>query len=81
LILSATQTERLRGIVAELLAQKGDGAPFADGDSLFLSGRLDSMAATQLIMAIESEFGIEIGGADFDVSILDSIEEMTALVK
>ena len=38
------------------------------------------MAATNLIISIEAEFGIEVGGADFDVSMLDSIQEMSTLV-
>ena len=78
--MSAIQNERLRAIVAGLLAERGDRQPFADTESLFLSGRLDSMAATHLIIAIETEFGVEVGGPDFDVSLLDSIDEMTALV-
>ena len=78
--MSSTQNERLRAIIAGLLADRGDTRPFDNTESLFLSGRLDSMAATHLIVAIETEFGVEIGGADFDVSLLDSIEEMTALV-
>lgn len=78
--MSATQNDRLRAIVASLLEERGDTHPFDDGESLFLSGRLDSMAATNLIISIESEFGVEVGGADFDVSVLDSIEEMRVLV-
>jgi acyl carrier protein len=78
--LSSNQHERLRAIVSGLLAEKGDAKPFTDTESLFLSGRLDSMAATNLIMAIEGEFDIEIGGIDFDVSMLDSVEEMHSLV-
>ena len=78
--MSATQNARLRAIVATLLAERGDSQPIDDTESLFLSGRLDSMAATHLIIALETEFGVEIGGADFDVSLLDSIDEMTALV-
>ena len=76
----STEHSRLRAIVAGLLAERGDTQPFEDTESLFLSGRLDSMAATHLIVAIESEFGVEIGGADFDVSLLDSVEEMKVLV-
>ena len=78
--MSSTENERLRAIIAGLLAERGDTQPFADTESLFLSGRLDSMAATHLIMAIETEFGVEVGGADFDVSLLDSVEEMRSLV-
>lgn len=78
--MSATENARLRAIIAALLAERGDTQPFEDTESLFLSGRLDSMAATHLIMSIETEFGVEVGGADFDVSLLDSVEEMTTLV-
>ncbi len=78
--MSSTPNARLRAIIASLLADRGDNQPFEDSESLFLSGRLDSMAATHLIISIEDEFGVEVGGADFDVSLLDSIEEMKALV-
>jgi acyl carrier protein len=76
----STEDARLRAIIAGLLAERGDNQPIEDTESLFLSGRLDSMAATHLIVAIEDEFGVEIGGADFDVSLLDSIAEMRTLV-
>lgn len=78
--MSSSQHERLRAIVSGLLAERGDARPCTDTESLFLSGRLDSMAATNLIMSIEGEFDIEIGGIDFDVSMLDSVEEMSSLV-
>ena len=38
------------------------------------------MAATNLIMSIEAEFGVDVGGPDFDVSVLDSVDEMGTLV-
>lgn len=78
--MSPEQHERLRAIVAGLLAERGDTHPFTDGESLFLSGRLDSMAATRLIMSIEEAFGVEVGGPDFDVAMLDSVHEMSALI-
>ncbi len=76
----ASQIDRLRAIVSELLAARGDTAAFSETESLFLGGRLDSMAATHLIIALETEFNLEIGGPDFDVSALDSIAEMTDLL-
>lgn len=78
--MSSLQRDRLRAIISGLLAERGDIRSFTDTESLFLSGRLDSMAATNLIMAIEAEFEIEVGGIDFDVSMLDSVEEMCTLV-
>lgn len=78
--MSLVENERLRAIVAGLLAERGDTQPFSDTESLFLSGRLDSMAATNLIISIEAEFGVEVGGPDFDVSMLDSVQELGSLV-
>ena len=78
--MSPDQHERLRAIVAGLLTERGDSQPFSDTESLFLSGRLDSMAATNLIMSIEAEFGVDVGGPHFDVSVLDSVEEMSTLI-
>lgn len=71
----------LRDTLGEMLADRGDHAPLADHDSLFLSGRLDSLAATQVMMMLEEEFGIDLADADFDITRLDSLAELEMLVK
>ena len=73
-------TEKLRAAVAGLLAARGDHDPVRDDESLFVTGRLDSLAATELIMLLEQDFGLDLASADFDVSALDTIADITGLV-
>jgi acyl carrier protein len=70
----------IRARVEELLRARGDARPLADGDSLFFSGRLDSLAATELMMLLEEAFGIDLADADFDVTRLDTIADIEAFV-
>ena len=77
----APATERLYDAVKGLLAARGDHDPILRDESLFIMGRLDSLAATELIMLLESDFGIDIGSSDFDMSSLDTIEEIEALIQ
>lgn len=71
--------QRLRAGLARILAARGL-APVGDHDSLFASGRLDSLAATEVIVLLESEFGLDLSDADFDVSALDSVATLAALI-
>lgn len=73
-------TEKLRAAVAGLLAARGDRDPVSDDESLFTTGRLDSLAATELIMLLEQDFGLDLASADFDVSALDTIADIADLV-
>jgi acyl carrier protein len=71
---------KLRDYVAERLRLIGDGGDFADSDSLFASGRLDSLNTVQMILFLEGEFAIDFGTLGFDVSQIDSIDAMMTLV-
>ncbi|MFN7090922.1 MAG: phosphopantetheine-binding protein [Allorhizobium sp.] len=70
----------IRARVQGLLEERGDRQPLLDTDSLFFSGRLDSLAATHLMMLLEETFGIDLAAADFDVTRLDSLAEIEAFV-
>jgi len=41
---------------------------------------LDSLAATELMMTLETDYGIDLADADFDITQLDTIEDLEALV-
>ena len=71
---------RLGQAIEKLLATRGDRGPVGEHDSLFVSGRLDSLAATELIVVLESEFGVDSSDPDFDVSQLDTLHDLQALV-
>lgn len=70
----------IRSRIEALLAERGDPKPVADGDSLFFSGRLDSLAATHVMMMLESDFGIDLADADFDITRLDTIADLLEVV-
>ncbi|MCU0832427.1 MAG: acyl carrier protein [Rhizobiaceae bacterium] len=70
---------RLRNLITAKLAERGHRS-VSDTDSLFTSGRLDSMAAVEVMMMLEAEFGIDLSDADFDISMLDTIRDLEALL-
>jgi acyl carrier protein len=59
---------------------KGDGAPLGDDDLLFTSGRLDSLDAIEIIMTIETDYGMNFSEINFDLTRLDSITAIADLI-
>jgi acyl carrier protein len=72
--------EQLRATVGDLLVARGDRNPFSDTEPLFTAGRLDSLAATELIVALEQDYGLDLASADFDISALDTLSDLSKLV-
>ncbi|MDE2229158.1 MAG: acyl carrier protein [Alphaproteobacteria bacterium] len=72
--------EKIRAFVREQLASADAGADFADSDSLFVSGRLDSASAVQFVVFLETEFGVDFAEQGFDVTQIDSVDAMADLV-
>jgi acyl carrier protein len=70
----------IRKIVHELLIERGEGDDIRDDDSLFVSGRLDSITAIDLIMQLEKDFGLDFSRMDFDVGTIDSVAAISHLV-
>jgi len=71
----------LRQSISDMLARRGQPAEFADEDSLFDSGLLDSASAVNILLELESTFGIDLGDPDFDISQIDSFAEITQLAE
>ncbi|MGY4351529.1 acyl carrier protein [Bradyrhizobium sp. GM7.3] len=71
---------QMRRCIVQRLLMKGDSAPLGDDDLLFTSGRLDSLDAVELIMSIETDHGINFSDIGFDLTRLDSISAIAALV-
>jgi acyl carrier protein len=71
---------QMRNYVMQRLRMKGDGAPLDDEDLLFSSGRLDSLDAVEIVMCIETDYGINFSEINFDLTLLDSIAAITSLV-
>jgi acyl carrier protein len=74
------ERNQIRGFIQSVLVRKGDPAPFADGDRLFSRGRLDSMSVLELIMFIETQFSVDTGSPDFDITLLDSVDDIMRLI-
>ena len=71
----------LRQSIGEMLVGRGQPAEFADDESLFDSGRLDSMSAVNLLLELETAFDLDLSDPDFDVSQIDTFAEITELVQ
>lgn len=74
------ERDDLTTVLTGLLRRAGDPSPVRPTDSLFLSGRLDSLAMVSLVMHLESAFGLDFGDIGFDVERLDSLTDIEALV-
>jgi acyl carrier protein len=73
--------QSLRAFVAELLSNKGDTCEFTDGDSLLLSGRLQSIDAVEIALFLEREYAIDFSVVGFDQAQIDSVDEIVSLVE
>jgi acyl carrier protein len=71
---------QMRNYVTQRLRMRGDFAPLADDDLLFTSGRLDSLDAVEIIMSVETDYGINFAAINFDLTLLDSIDAIAGLI-
>ena len=75
------QMSEVREFFRKLLLSKGDKKPFIDSSSFFLSGRLASIDAVELVVFLEEHFGIDFAEIGFDETQIDSIEAIQSLVQ
>lgn len=71
----------LRATVMAMLAANGHKGPIGEQDSLFMSGRLDSLAAAEMMTLLETEFGLDLTDPDFDITQLDTLVQIEALAR
>ncbi|PYU80025.1 MAG: acyl carrier protein [Acidobacteria bacterium] len=71
----------IRDFLKKLLSSRGDRQPFTDTSSFFLSGRLGSVDAVELVVFLEEQFEIDFSETGFDQSQIDSIEAITSLLQ
>ena len=71
---------QIRDFVTQRLRMRGDLAPLDDKELLFTHGRLDSLDAIEIVMFLES-FGIDFSAINFDLTLLDSVSDMSDLVE
>lgn len=75
------QKAEIRAYVQRLLSSSGDDMQLADGDSILLSGRLQSIDAVEIVVFLEEKFGIDFAEIGFDQEQIDSIDAICALVQ
>ena len=73
--------ERIRALIGDILKNRGDVKPFRDEDSLIASGRLDSLNVLEIVGYLEREFQLDIAALDFDPTLFDSVDRITALIQ
>tara|TARA_R110002126_G_scaffold153615_2_gene300713 strand:- start:646 stop:885 length:240 start_codon:yes stop_codon:yes gene_type:complete len=73
--------QSIKDVIADMLAARGNTDPIEADEPIFTSGLLDSLAATELMMTLEGDFGIDLADADFDISKLDTLADLENLVK
>jgi acyl carrier protein len=74
------EREKLRRFVNGLLIRKGDNEPFADNDSLLLTGRIDSLNVLEIVTFMERELTFNLSAEVFDPNCYDSIDSMVGLI-
>ena len=73
--------QEIAQFIERMLHQRGDDHPFADADSLIQSGRLESIDAVEIVMFLESRFGLDFAAIGFDQSQIDSVQLILDLVR
>lgn len=71
----------IREFMKNLLAIRHDRQPFNDTTSLFLSGRLSSVDAVELVVFLEEKYGVDFGEMGFDQALIDSVDTVASLVR
>ncbi len=72
--------QKLREFLTEAIQRQTGQSEFADADSLFISGLLDSFSMMNLVMYLEEAFGLDFSNFEFDVSLIDSVNAIETLV-
>lgn len=78
--MDANMKLKLREFLKDTLEKHGDHKDFADNESLFVSGRLDSFSMMNLVMYLEEAFGLDFSNFEFDVNLVDSANDIERLV-
>ena len=73
--------DTVRETISDILVDRGYSPEFGDTESLFDSGKLDSIAAVNLLMTLECQFGIDLSDPDFEIAQIDTFAAIGELVK
>jgi len=70
----------VREAITEILVDRGQSPDFGETESLFDSGKLDSLAAVKLLMLLESRFDIDLSDPDFEIDRIDTLAAILDLL-
>ena len=76
----ANVKDTLRAYIAEHFAAKDD-PDFTDDVNLFDYGFVDSLGATEILLYMEQQFGVEITQKDITMYPMNSVDEIAAVVE
>jgi acyl carrier protein len=74
--MTTSNRTRIHDFVVECLQLHNDQKELSDSESLFTSGRLDSLSVTRLVVFLEDNFQVDFGTHAFDVDLLDTIDQI-----
>ena len=72
--------ETIRHLLQQILRKNNDNRGFTDADSLIFSGRFQSLDVLDIVVFLETRFGLDFSEG-FDQSQLDSVEEIMNLLE
>ena len=70
----------IRDFLENLFVQKKDTRPCADDTSLILGGRLDSIDTVELLLFLETTFGVRFASDSFQRENLDTLNAIVAIL-
>jgi acyl carrier protein len=76
-----TQHDKVRSLLQGILRERHDTAPLGDAEPLFSSGRLDSLAAINVVMFLEQEFDVDFADIGIDLERIDSVDLIAELIR
>ncbi|MEP3301421.1 MAG: phosphopantetheine-binding protein [Hoeflea sp.] len=78
--MTSVNIDTVRNTISQMLVARDQDASFEDSESLFDSGRLDSIAAVSLLLTLETDYGVDLSDPDFNVSQIDTLQEISTLI-
>lgn len=68
-------SDGIRDTIMAILNERGI-ASVGETEGLFSSGLLDSIAATEVLIALESDYGVDLSDEDFDILQIDTLQSI-----
>jgi acyl carrier protein len=73
--------DMIRKYIAENILFSGNGYPYADSASFLNEGIIDSMNVLELVMFVESKFGVTVADQDIVPDNFDSVTKLADFIR